>query len=52
VTITCQAAVLRAPGQLLEIHDVQLTEPQPGEVLVRTAAAGICGTASAHHRQR
>ncbi|MEU9168533.1 zinc-binding dehydrogenase [Streptomyces sp. NPDC048420] len=44
MTITCQAAVLPAPGQPLEIRDIQLTEPQPGEVLVRTAAAGICGT--------
>ncbi|MFD8814199.1 alcohol dehydrogenase catalytic domain-containing protein [Streptomyces sp. NPDC059627] len=44
MTITCQAAVLWAPGQPLEIRDVQLIEPQPGEVLVRTAAAGICGT--------
>ncbi|MFK0159709.1 alcohol dehydrogenase catalytic domain-containing protein [Streptomyces sp. NPDC090493] len=44
MTITCQATVPWAPGQPLEIRNVQLTEPQPGEVLVRTAAAGICGT--------
>lgn len=44
MTLTCQAAVLTAPCRPMEIRDIQLTPPQPGEVLVRTAAAGICGT--------
>ena len=43
MTIASQAAVLSAPGQPLENRGAQLTEPQPGEALVRTAA-GICGT--------
>src|SRR5215210_4352396 len=37
-----KAAVLREiPGQL-EIDDVQVDSPGPREVLVRTAAAGVC----------
>lgn len=37
-----KAAVLREiPGQL-EIDDVQLDDPGPREVLIRTAAAGVC----------
>jgi S-(hydroxymethyl)glutathione dehydrogenase / alcohol dehydrogenase len=37
-----RAAVLQsAPGQL-EIVDITIDKPAPGEVLVRTAAAGLC----------
>jgi propanol-preferring alcohol dehydrogenase len=34
---------LIAPGRL-EVRDVEVPEPQPGEVLVRVLAAGMCGS--------
>jgi S-(hydroxymethyl)glutathione dehydrogenase/alcohol dehydrogenase len=37
-----KAAVLREVGQPLQIEDVQIGKPGPHEVLVRTAAAGVC----------
>jgi len=37
-----QAAVLREINKPLVIEDVQVDNPGPHEVLVRTAAAGIC----------
>jgi S-(hydroxymethyl)glutathione dehydrogenase/alcohol dehydrogenase len=37
-----KAAVMRATGALLEIEDVRIDDPGPGEVLVKTAASGIC----------
>ncbi len=37
-----KAAVMRAPNAPLEIEDVELDDPGPGEVLVRTVASGIC----------
>ena len=37
-----KAAVLREVNQPLEIEDVQHGDPGPREVLVRTAAAGVC----------
>ncbi|MBI2160733.1 MAG: Zn-dependent alcohol dehydrogenase [Candidatus Rokubacteria bacterium] len=39
-----KAAVLFEVGQRLEIHEVEVGAPQPGEVLIRMAAAGICHT--------
>jgi S-(hydroxymethyl)glutathione dehydrogenase/alcohol dehydrogenase len=40
--ISSRAAVLAAiPGEL-EIEDIEVDDPQPNEVLVRTAAAGVC----------
>ena len=42
--ITARAAVLHQPGQPMTIERVTLREPGPGEVLVKTAVAGICGT--------
>jgi S-(hydroxymethyl)glutathione dehydrogenase/alcohol dehydrogenase len=39
-----RAAVLRAPGAEVEIDDVRLDAPGPGEVEVRIAAAGVCGS--------
>ena len=44
MTRTCRAAVMHQPGEPMQIQDIQLAEPAPGEVLVRTMAAGICGT--------
>jgi S-(hydroxymethyl)glutathione dehydrogenase/alcohol dehydrogenase len=40
--IPLKAAVMRANHAPLEIEEVQIDAPGPGEVLVRTAASGIC----------
>jgi S-(hydroxymethyl)glutathione dehydrogenase/alcohol dehydrogenase len=37
-----KAAVMRAQNAPLEIEDVQIEKPGPREVLVRTAASGVC----------
>jgi len=37
-----KAAVMYEPGKDFEIQDVQLSNPGPNEVLVRTAATGVC----------
>jgi S-(hydroxymethyl)glutathione dehydrogenase / alcohol dehydrogenase len=37
-----KAAVLRQAGQPLQIEDVEVAKPGPREVLIRTAAAGVC----------
>lgn len=37
-----KAAVLREVGKPLQIEDVQINKPGPHEVLIRTAAAGVC----------
>ena len=37
-----KAAVLREAGRPLEIEEVQVDKPGPREVLIRTAAAGVC----------
>lgn len=39
-----RAAVLRAPGEPLQVEDVALEAPHDGEVLVRVEAAGVCHT--------
>ena len=39
-----RAAVLWEAGSPVEIVDVELAPPGPGEVLVEVAAAGVCGT--------
>ncbi|GAF87428.1 unnamed protein product, partial [marine sediment metagenome] len=39
-----KAAVLRAIGQALSLEEVPEPAPGPGQVLVKTAACGICGT--------
>ncbi|MGD9988567.1 NAD(P)-dependent alcohol dehydrogenase [Pseudonocardia sp.] len=38
------AAVLRSPDGPFELADLQLDDPRPDEVVVRTEAVGICGT--------
>ncbi|WP_256790421.1 MULTISPECIES: zinc-binding dehydrogenase [Frankia] len=43
-TLTAKAAVLHTPGTPMTIEPIQLRTPGPGEVLVRTASVGICGT--------
>jgi S-(hydroxymethyl)glutathione dehydrogenase/alcohol dehydrogenase len=37
-----KAAVLVQPGHPLEIHDLTVAKPGPHEVLIRTAACGLC----------
>src|SRR5271155_1819996 len=37
-----KAAVLREVGKPLQIEDVKIGKPGPHEVLIRTAAAGVC----------
>src|ERR1700685_2610586 len=37
-----KAAVLREVGQPLQIEQVRINKPGPHEVLIRTAAAGVC----------
>jgi len=39
-----RAAVLEAFGQPLQVQEVELREPGPGEVLVRLVACGVCHT--------
>ena len=39
-----RAALLLAPGRPLEVHELDVDEPRPDEVVVRMAAVGICGT--------
>jgi len=37
-----KAAVFQAPNQPLTIEDVDIIDPRPGEVLVRTVVSGVC----------
>jgi S-(hydroxymethyl)glutathione dehydrogenase/alcohol dehydrogenase len=37
-----QAAVMRANNSPLEIEEIEIDDPGPGEVLLKTAASGIC----------
>ncbi|MEI6547178.1 MAG: alcohol dehydrogenase catalytic domain-containing protein, partial [Burkholderiales bacterium] len=37
-----KAAVFHAPNQPLTIEDVEIENPGPREVLVRTSVAGLC----------
>ncbi len=39
-----RAAVFHEQGRPLEVREIELDEPRAGEVLVRMAAVGICGT--------
>ena len=38
-----RAALMFEPGRL-EVREVELEEPRAGEVVVRMAAVGVCGT--------
>jgi len=40
----CKAAVAWGPGQPLKIEEVDVQDPQAGEVLVRMVASGVCHT--------
>lgn len=39
---TATAAVYRAPGEKLELVDVEVADPREGEILVRIAGSGVC----------
>lgn len=39
---TCKAAVLPALKEKLVIKDVEVKEPQVGEVLIKVHACGVC----------
>ena len=39
-----RAALFRGPGRPLETVELELEEPRAGEVLVRMAAVGVCGS--------
>jgi S-(hydroxymethyl)glutathione dehydrogenase / alcohol dehydrogenase len=39
-----RAAVFWEEGRPLSVHEIELDEPGPGQVLVRMEAVGICGT--------
>jgi S-(hydroxymethyl)glutathione dehydrogenase / alcohol dehydrogenase len=41
---TARAAVHEGEGDRLEIHEVTVADPGPGEVLVRLGASGVCGS--------
>ena len=42
--VKTRAAVFFEAGRPFEVHELDLDEPRAGEVLVRMAAVGICGT--------
>jgi propanol-preferring alcohol dehydrogenase len=39
---TCKAAVCEKPGEQLVLKDIELKEPVPGEILIKTEACGVC----------
>jgi S-(hydroxymethyl)glutathione dehydrogenase/alcohol dehydrogenase len=42
--VKTKAAVFYEHGRPLEVHEIEIDEPGPGQVLVRMTAIGICGT--------
>jgi len=42
--LSARAAVFHAPGEPFEVTEIDLDDPGPGDVVVRMAAVGICGT--------
>jgi S-(hydroxymethyl)glutathione dehydrogenase/alcohol dehydrogenase len=45
-----KAAIFRQTGQALTIEDVQIDKPRGREVLIRTAAVGVCHSTALHRR--
>src|ERR671931_1520810 len=44
MALKSRAAVFRQAGEPMLIEEVELAEPGPTDVVVRMAAAGVCGT--------
>jgi len=44
VGLTARAAVFHAPDRPFEVTEIDIDDPGPGDVVVRMAAVGICGT--------
>jgi propanol-preferring alcohol dehydrogenase len=44
VTSMMKAALLTAPGQMLEARQIPIPRPGPGELLVKVEACGVCHT--------
>lgn len=44
MSLTMQAAVVEAFGQPLQLRQVQIPTPGPGQILVKTEACGVCHT--------
>jgi len=42
--VKSRAALFHGPGRPFEVREIDVDEPREGEVLVRMAAVGICGT--------
>ena len=42
--IRSRAAVAWAPGELLDITEIDVAPPRSGEVLLRVVATGVCHT--------
>jgi S-(hydroxymethyl)glutathione dehydrogenase/alcohol dehydrogenase len=42
--VKSRAAIFNGPGRPLEVAEIDVAEPGPGDVLVRMSAVGICGT--------
>ena len=40
--VTTRAAIAFAAGQPMELHDVELIDPGPGQVMVKLLATGLC----------
>ena len=39
---TCRAAVCEKPGEKVELKNVELKDPAPGEIMIKTEACGVC----------
>lgn len=42
--IRARAAVAWAPGEPLDVTEIDVAPPQPGEVLLQVVATGVCHT--------
>lgn len=42
--LSATAAVFHSPGEPFEVTEIEIDDPGPGDVVVRMAAVGICGT--------
>jgi len=39
---TCKAAVCEKPGEKVVLKDIELHEPEAGEILIKVQACGVC----------